>query len=222
GTFVRKGFMNVEFNCGSLMIITAVDGSEWSVSGTDSEGRGPRIRASENTVTIEGTDESTFFADGGRANWMVSVPRTPGTGLGVTLNAGDGTADLAGAFLMSVNLTVNAGSFRLLLDGAAGLGDVNATVNAGSATIRLPAGDRSANLSLNAGDLDVCLPAGAAVRVHWSGALGSNDLDEAGLTEVGDDTWVSTGFDQTQPHLELRVSANASSFGLAIGGACDA
>ncbi len=28
--------------------------------------------------------------------------------------------------------------------------------------------------------------------------------------------------DETQPHLELHVSANAGSFGLDIGGTCDA
>ena len=58
--------------------------------------------------------------------------------------------------------------------------------------------------------------------MRWAGALGSNDLDEAGLTELDDDTWVSAGFVETAPHLELRVSANAGSFDLTIGGACGA
>jgi hypothetical protein len=95
-------------------------------------------------------------------------------------------------------------------------------VNAGEGVVSLPAGDRSANLSLNAGDLEVCLPAGSAARVRWSGALGSNDLDQSGLTEIDDDTWVTQGFTETAPHLELRVSANAGSFNLTIGGPCDA
>ena len=140
----------------------------------------------------------------------------------MTINAGRGTADLAGASVTSTSLTVNAASFRLDLANAALVGDVNATVNAGDGIVSLPAGDRSANLSLNAGSLEVCLPADAAVRVRWSGALGSNDLEEAGLTEVGDDTWVTAGFNETAAHLELRVSANAGSFDLTIGGACGA
>lgn len=99
---------------------------------------------------------------------------------------------------------------------------MNATVNAGDASLRLPAGGRSVNLSLNAGNLDVCLPADAPIRVRWSGTLGSNDLADAGLTEVEDDTWVSTGFTESQPHLEVHVTANAGSFGLNRDGSCDA
>lgn len=221
GTFAASGQLNVQFNCGTLTVATA-EGSDWNVSGTAAGGRPPKVTTSGSTVTIEGEDGATLFEDVGRTSWSVSVPRTPAIGLGLTLNAGDGTADLAGANLSSVSVTLNAGALRVLLDGAQQLGDVNATVNAGDATLALPAGDRSANLSLNAGNLDVCLPAGTPIRVHWSGALGSNDLDDAGLTEVADDTWVSAGFDEAQPHLELRVSANAGSFGLQLGGTCDA
>jgi hypothetical protein len=221
GALAASGQLNIEFKCGTLAI-AALDGSEWSVSGASSDGRAPKVSTSGTTVSIEGDEGGTLFQDVGETHWDVEVPRTPTLGLGVTLNAGQGTADLGGASLSSVSLTLNAGSFRLFLANAAQLGDVNATVNAGDASVSLPAGDRSANLSLNAGDLDVCLPVGAPIRVHWSGALGSNDLDEAGLTEVADDTWVNSGFDENQPHLELRVTANAGSFGLDPGGTCDA
>jgi hypothetical protein len=221
GTLSSSGQLNVRFNCGTLTL-AAVDGSDWSVSGTSAAGHAPKVTTSGSTVTIEGDSRSSFFEDDARRSWTVNVPRAQALGLGLTLNAGDGTADLAGANLSSVSATLNAGSLKLWLNEAAELGDVNATVNAGSATLLLPAGDRSANVSLNAGNLDVCVPAGSAIRVRWSGALGSNDLDEAGLTEVVDDTWVSAGFDENQPHLELRVSANAGSFGLAFGESCDA
>jgi hypothetical protein len=221
GTFAASGQLNVEFNCGTLLV-SAVDGSDWSVTGTESEGRAPSVAASGSTVSIEGAGGAAFFRDVGESSWNVGVPRTPELGLGVTLNAGDGTADLAGATISSVGLTVNAGSFRMDLAGATRLGDVNATVNAGNATLSLPDGDRSANLSLNAGNLDVCVPAGAAVRVRWSGTLGANDLDESGLVKVDDNTWTSAGFIDSQPHLELHVTANAGSFGMAIGGTCDA
>lgn len=220
GTFAGSGQLNVEFSCGTLAI-AAVDGSAWSVSGTESRGRAPSVTTSGSTIAIEGRSGSTFFDDVGETSWKVTVPRAPVVGLGVTLNAGTGSAALAGASLSSVSLTVNAGSFVMELDGAAAVGDVNATVNAGDATVSLPAGDRSANMSLNAGNLDVCLPVGAAVRVQWSGALASNDLDQAGLVKVDDNTWTSAGFDESQPHLELHVSANAGSFGL-IDGTCDA
>ena len=220
GTLATGGQLNVEFNCGTITM-EAADGSDWTVAGSDAGGRGPRVEASGTSVSIE-SPANNFFQDSGRNTWTVGVPKTPQVGLGLTLNAGRGTADLAGASITSASLTVNAGSFGLDLANAERLGDVNATVNAGDARISLPAGDRSANLSLNAGSLELCLPADAPVRVRWTGALGSNDLDEAGLTELEDDTWVSAGFVETAPHLELRVSANAGSFDMTIGGACGA
>lgn len=220
GTLATGGQLNVEFNCGTITI-AAADGSEWSVAGSDADGRGPRVESSGTGVSIK-PPTGDFFRDSGRNTWTVAVPRAAPLGFGLTLNAGKGTADLTGASVSSASLTVNAGSFRLDLANAAQVGDVNATVNAGDSTVSLPAGDRSANFSLNAGSLEVCLPADAPVRVRWSGALGSNDLGQSGLTEVGDDTWVSTGFSEAAAHLELRVSANAGSFDLTIGGTCGA
>ena len=102
---------------------------------------------------------------------------------GLTLNAGEGNLDLAGASISTVSMTLNAGSIDLDLGGTTQAGDVNATVNAGSAAVSLPAGDRAVNLSLNAGSLTVCVPAGTAIRAQWSGALGSNNFTAAGLDE---------------------------------------
>lgn len=221
GAFAASGRLNVEFSCGTLNV-GAIDGAGWSVAGTEPRGRAPRVTTSGDAVTIESADSRTFFSDGsGRTVWNVAVPRGPQVGLGLTLNAGSGNVDLGGANLGSVNLTVNAGSANIDLSAAAQLGDVNGTVNAGSTTLRLPGGSRSVNLSLNAGSLDVCLPAGTALRVGWSGALGSNDLDEAGLVKVDNNTWTSAGFSDAQPYVDLRVSANAGSFGLDTDGSCD-
>ena len=61
------------------------------------------------------------------------------------------------------------------------------------------------------------MPAGSAVRVHWSGALASHDLDAAGLVKIDDHTWTTSAFDAGQTHLELDVSANAGSLPLLLG-----
>ncbi len=142
----------------------------------------------------------------------------------MTLNAGDGSVDLAGATIKAFNLTVNAGQLSAHLESAEALprDGINATVNAGKATLALPAFNGSAHLSLNAGNLAVCVPERTALEVHWSGTIASNDLDASGLTRVDDSLWRSTGFDAGAAHVELDVSANAGSFSLHLGGSCDA
>jgi hypothetical protein len=221
GTLGPAGRFEIEFSCGSLTVST-VDGSGWSVDGTETNGRGPSIDQSGDKVQLE-SDRGNLFQNGtGRSTWNVVVPRAPELGLELTLNAGEGTVDLAGANLASVDLTINAGSARIDLAGAGRLGDLDATVNAGATTIELPAGGRAVNLSMNAGNLTVCVPAGAPMRVTWGGALGSNNLPAAGLVKVDDDTWTSSGFSEAAPHLEVRGRANAGSFTLDTDGTCDA
>ena len=219
GTLAAAGRLNLEFNCGTLAV-NPTDGSEWTVGGTAPEGRPPRVETSGTSVTVA-TDGGGAPFEGGRTNWDVGVPLGVAVGFGLTVNAADATVDLAGASLASANVTANASAVVLDFAEATRLGDVNATVNFGSVDIGLPAGGRSVNLSLNAGNLTVCIPQGAPIRVTWSGTLGANDLEASGLVEVGDNTWVSATFIEGDPHLELRVSANAGSFELDPGGDCD-
>lgn len=222
GTLAAGGQVIVEFSCGTLDV-TAADGQSWSISGTASEGRPPQINTTGSRVELRTDEPRGFFNALDSANsWQVTVPRSGPVGVGVTLNAGDGNVDLGGADLTSVNFTVNAGRLDFALGATAGLDSLNGTVNAGSAILDLPGGDLRVNLSLNAGSIDLCLPAGTAVRVQWSGALGSNDLDQAGLVKVGENTWQTAGFDAGQPHASMNVSANAGSFGLQLGGTCGA
>ena len=220
GSIAGTGRLNIELSCGSLTV-QPTSGSAWSISGTESEGKAPEIDVDGNDVDIEAGSRGSFFGNAGRTDWTVSVPTDPQLGLGITINAGEGSIAPAGN-LQSVNLTVNAGSALLELTHVETLGDVNATVNAGSATVYLPHGGRSSNLSLNAGSLTVCMAPGAPMRVAWGGALGSNDLDSAGLTKVDSNTWESPGLNTATPYLDLRVSANAGSFRLDLDGTCDA
>lgn len=211
----------IEFSCGSLTVTTA-DGNGWSISGTDRNGTGPTVDTSGNGVSLRTTAVKNLLGSSGHAVWNVVLPKAPALNLGVTLNAGEGTVNMAGATIASASITLNAGALIVELGSAASAGDLNATVNAGSGAVALPAGGRSVNLSLNAGTLKVCAPVGAPVRVQWSGALGSNNFDTAGLVKVDNQTWTSSGFNAAQPHMELHVSANAGSFELQFGGTCSA
>jgi hypothetical protein len=221
GVFASQGRLNLELNCGSLALQPA-DGTSWSVSGTETDGRAPDIDVDGSDVTIAAAEHGRFLGNAGRTDWTVAVPRAVEVGLGITVNAGAASGDLDGATLGAVQLTVNAGSARLDLGGAAALGNVNGTVNLGSMVLVLPSGQRSANLSLNAGSLTVCVAPEASVAVAWSGALGSNNLDAAGLTKTGANTWQSGGAGVTGPTTTLTVSANAGSFTLDRDGTCNA
>ena len=222
GTLGSAGHMTVEFSCGNLTVSTA-DGSGWQVSGVDRDGRAPTIDTNGTGVTIR-SPQRGFDLGGGRTEWTVAVPRAPHLTFGLTMNAGDASVDLAGATLDGFNLTVNAGSLNADLSRVAAMpsSDINGTVNAGSATVALPQLDGAVDLSLNAGSLTVCVPQGTAIEVHWSGTIASNDLDQAGLSKTGDNTWTTPGFVPTAGHLTLDVSANAGSFSLQRGGSCGA
>jgi hypothetical protein len=222
GTLASSGHMDVEFSCGTLTV-TSADGSGWRVAGFEHDGKAPRIEADAAGVTIRSPRQG-FDLSGGRTAWDVAVPRAPHLGFGLTMNAGDGTVDLAGTTLDGFDLTVNAGSIHVDLSRVASLaaGGLDATVNAGKATIALPAFDGGADLSLNAGSLTVCVPTGTAFEVHWSGTVASNDLDEAGLLKTGESTWTTPGFAPALPHMTMNVSANAGSFSLQLGGSCRA
>jgi hypothetical protein len=215
-----NGRVSIEFNCGSLNV-SAVDGSEWSVNGSGPEGRGPEVDVEGDEVNLSPPDRDFMpFADAG-SDWRVEIPRTPVVDLGLTLNAGDGSLDLEGANLGAVSVTLNAGSLAMDLAAAASLVRLGGTVNAGSATFNLSGDVDDINLTLNAGSVTLCLPTDTNLAVSWSGALGANNFDEAGLVKTDDQHWM-TGETPTDPQVELDVSANAGSFTLDLGGTCDA
>jgi hypothetical protein len=226
GPVGSTGSVDIEFDCGTLDV-SAADGPGWQVTGSDPGGSGPSVTTTADGVHIQPGPErgdSFFNFSQGHSTWDVSVPRSPSLRLGATLNAGQGTVDLTGATLAGLDVTVNAGSMRVsAAEATPNPGTaLDVTVNAGSAAIDAPAYSGTLSASLNAGSLDLCLPAGAAVRVSWSGALASNDLDRLGLVKVDDHTWTTQQFDAAKDHVELRVSANAGRFGLSMGGACGA
>lgn len=221
GAFGSTANAEFEFNCGTFSV-AAVDGSAWNLTGSDRTGAGPVVNAGQASLSVRPSRGAGVFSSTGRSTWNVTLPRSPVLAVGLTLNAGEGTVDLAGATISTATLTLNAGDLTVDLSRTTRTGDVNATVNAGSASISLPAGDRSVNLSLNAGSLKVCLPPSTPIRVEWSGALGSNNFDANGLVKVDQNTWTSAGFDGNQPHVELHASANAGSFELQFGGSCGA
>lgn len=221
GQLADPGSMTIAFNCGSLDVSTT-DGDQWSLTGTGPSRWAPVVAPDPARVQLSSPEDRGIGIADGASTWHVRIPRTPSVNLSVTLNAGEGTIDFAGARVGSLNLTLNAGSLQADLAGTAAAQSVNATVNAGSAELGLPASLVAANFTLNAGSLTVCVPDGAPLRVTWSGTIADNNLDAFGLVRVDDDHWTSAGLDASSPATNLSVSANAGSFTLKIGGSCDA
>jgi len=219
GVVQPGGHVNVEFDCGTLHVGTMA-GTGWTLAGNDAAP--PRVDTTGNAVRIRSADQRDPFARRGNVSWQLGLPADTTLGLAVTINAGQGDLQLGAARLTSLDATLNAGSLTATLGPDAVGNAVNVTVNAGKATIATAAGSGAFNLSMNAGSLEICVPQGSAVRVTWSGALASHDLDSVGLTKVDDHTWTSSGFDPSAAHLELDVSANAGSFQLHVGGGCGA
>jgi hypothetical protein len=220
GDLGTEAQVRLEFNCGTLTT-TVADGVAWSLTGSDRDGKGPRVTSTASALSIE-PDDAASFPGPGRSTWSLTLPGGPLMDLGLTLHAGEGRVDLRGASIDSTTLTLNAGKLDVDMGSVSRASDVNATVNAGAAAITLDNASRDVNMSLNAGSLQLCLPTGAPIRVTWSGTLGSNNFTSAGLTKVDDSTWTSPGLDLTTSHTELHVTANAGSFDLKFGGTCRA
>lgn len=220
GTLAAGGAVSVTLPCGELTI-SGVDGSDWSLSGTAGEDDAPVVRSSGGDLEIRGPERVSFGPEGPTI-WNVGLPREPANvELSLTLNAGKGSVDLEGLQLAAVGFTLNAGELNVKAADVATLASLNGTVNAGSANLALP-GDLAAGFTVNAGSLTICLPEDTAVRVEATSTLGSTNLDELDLDKVGDDTWESPGYSSAAAQVELRVTTNAGSFELAIGGGCGA
>ena len=219
GSLGVQSSVRIEFNCGKLDV-QAADQDGWTFSGNGPADRAPVVEVDANGVRISAAHGSNFGFIAPAAAWQVTIPRAPSLTLSVTLNAGEGTLDLAGAKVAGFDMTLDAGSLSADLAGAETVGDVSATVNAGSATISLPASAGSANVTLNAGSMKLCVPAGTAMRISWGGALASNNFDSLGLIRVDDNHWTTAGL--SSPAIDINASANAGSFSLVIGGSCHA
>jgi LiaI-LiaF-like transmembrane region len=213
GQLASTASLDVTFSCGELQV-SAAGGDGWAVEGSSEDGRSPRVTTSDGGVDIEPRDRSVIGFGGGRESWRVTVPDDPTLDLGVTLNAGSGRLVLEGAHLASVDLTVNAGSLSTDLRGAAAMQDIDGTVNAGSSVTWLPNLPIDGSLTVNAGSLVICAPEGLGLRLNTGdNPISSNDFDRAGLVQT-DNGWETPGYATAAIRTELDMTANAGSLSL--------
>jgi hypothetical protein len=221
GTFGGPAEVDIEFNCGEL-VVTGASGDAWTFGGRGDADRQPSVDADADSLRIRAADNRDwvpFEANGER--WEVGLPDAQPLSLDVQLNAGEATVQPGAGELRDVRLQVNFGAFVADLGAAAAIGNVDVQTNAGSASVNLPNESLTGRLQVNAGSIEFCTPAGAGLRLTMSGGgLGSNNFDVAGLTRSGD-TWESAGYANAAVQIDLRTEANLGSIALNPEDGCD-
>ena len=214
GQLASSAEVDLTFSCGELAVATE-PGAAWTLEGSSDDGRAPTVRTSDDGVEIESSERGfPFGGGGGRQRWDVTLPTEPTLAVGVTLNAGSGRVVLEGARLSGVDLTVNAGSLSLDLRDAEAIESLGGTVNAGSNVTWLPELSLEGDLTVNAGSLVICAPEDLGLRLNTGdNPISSNDFDRAGLVQV-DDAWETPDYASARVKTELDVTANAGSMSL--------
>ena len=209
--------VELDLNCVSLEV-TGGDGREWNVEADEESAPDLELSSGKRDLEIRSGDAVSL---GGRRHVAVTLPDDAGTNLSTSLNAGDATLDLAGGHWGAIQVEGNAAAFTVDLSDAAA-DTVEASLNAGSAGIQFS--DQtdvgSVRLSANAGEFHVCVPDGVGLQVTIGSdvAVGHN-LDEEGLTEVGD-VWRTPGFESADTQIDIVFSGNAAAFTLNPEGGC--
>lgn len=222
GTFGLEARVDLEMNCGDLTTGSA-DGTDWTVAGSAYEGRAPDVQASDSRLRVQSPEQRGVRLGVGGSSWSITLPRQVSLQVGLSVNAGSASLDLADMRVPVLDISVNAGDATVLAAALVESGSVDASVNAGSLGITLPVprSDLRGSLSVNAGSIDVCAPAGVGLRIHMGEqGLGSNNFDARGLVRQGD-TWTRPGYDSAPSRIDLNASANLGSITLDPEAGCE-
>lgn len=214
GTLGPTARVSAATDCGATMIGSQA-GSDWAVAW-DAAGQVPDVVATPSSLSVQAGNRQGFAIARTDAHWTVTLPRDPDLRLGVSVNAGSTTADLAGLHLPSVDASVNAGDARLDLSGALSTTSVTASVNVGSMSLRLPTptDTLAGSMSVNLGSLELCVPEGVPLRIRTGDSpLAANNFADRGMTQQGG-TWTRGAFDATSGRIDLSVSVNLGSITL--------
>ena len=211
GTFDSAATVDVDLDCGAAVLTITADPS-WTVTA-DHTGPPPAIAASATSLSVRAPQ-----AVGPRhQDWDIALPAEQTRAIDLTANAAASTLILAGGSLDRVRADSNAADLRLDAS-QADVARLDITMDAGRARITLGDGSTTGSLTANAGALELCVPPDAGLVLQVTDNLTfAHDLDDHGLTRVGDD-WTRPG--TTGQTVDLRIDGNAASFTLDPQGGC--
>jgi hypothetical protein len=221
GTFTgSQASVDLQLNCGTLKLSMA-DGSGWRAeTAVESGSDQPSRSGGPTSLEIKSPDRVLPFGHD-KQDWTIQLGRDVSYDFSATLNAGESRIDAGDGKFGSLNLQTNAGSTHLLLGGAQ-IADLQVQLNAGSADVTADGdADLAGSLQANAGSINLCVPDGAGLQIKVNSSVAfSHNLGDRGLTEQGNDTWVSAGFASAAHKIVLEVEGNAASFTLNPEGGC--
>lgn len=218
GVFDGPATVYVNIGCGSLDV-RAAPGRGWQFDAHNSAGRAPRIDASGRSLSIGGDEREGWpFFDHGRDAWELTLPEAAIDDLSLTVNAGDGRADLSGTTIRRLAVTANAADVAIDATGSS-VTELSGVVNVGSLSIRLPAdGDLGGTLNVNGGRLQVCTPPGLGLRITTTGGFGEQ-VTVGGLRQAGSE-WQSSNYGSATHRADLDLTVNLGSVEIDPIGGC--
>ena len=158
--------VDIELDCGTVTVATA-PGSGWAVRGTDGDGQGRDVSASDDELDVQPADDDVPVRPGSstcRPSRLLDV--------GLQLNAGSAPGRRSAARgSRAVDLEVNAGQAVLDLTGVTDIDGIDVGVNAGEVGVTLPSHAMTGGIEVNAGSVRLCAPADVALRIETEGSV---------------------------------------------------
>ena len=211
GTFTGPAVVDLDLRCGSVDLSTR-SGSAWQVSA-EYQGSAPIV-----TGTSDRLDVRAPATDGRHDDLTIAAPAALLSRVDLTSNAGSGSLILDGAGLSQVKVDANAGD--IVIDaGKATVDRLDVTLNAGRARITIGPGATTGSISVNAGAIELCVPPDAILRLTVNDQLTFvTNLADRGLQKSGS-IWRRAG-SVAERSIDLDIDGNVASFTLDPSGGC--